>query len=133
MNKTLLIASFIFPERLDWFINHLETKFNIPNDMVFGYENLTDQSKIIVTFKLKVPQNKRLDLKNLFPNAILMHKRGEAFYTINALNKLIEKMSLDSIGNIDYKEVKIDWSEYQNKLILINNKELVFWDIKRLF
>jgi len=133
MNKIILLSSFIFPERLDWFINYLENKFNIPQNKVFGYKNLDDESKFIVTFKLIISENKRLNLKNLFPNAIMIHKRGNALYTINALNKLIESKSNDTIGNIDYKSVKIDWSEYQNKFILIDNKELMFLNIKQIF
>jgi len=133
MDKTILLASFIFPERLDWFIEYLDTNFKISKNKIFGYENLDDQSKLIITFKLVLPEGKHLDLKNTFPNAVIIHKRGDALYTINALNKLIEQMSSDSIGNIDYKSVIIDWSTYQNKLILIDNKELVLWNIKRVF
>lgn len=133
MDKTILLASFIFPERLEWFIDYLDTKFKIPKGKVFCYKNLDDESKVIVTFKLVIPDGKHLDLKNLFPNAIIIHKRGNALYTINALNKLIEETVEDSIGNVDHKSVTIDWSEYQNKLILIDNKELVLWSIKRVF
>ena len=45
----------------------------------------------------------------------------------NALNKLIEDQHPESVGNIDNKNIKIDWEEYQDKLILINNKELTFF------
>ena len=133
MDKTILLASFIFPERLDWFIDYLNTKFQINRGKVFCYENLEDISKVIVTFKLVIPAGKHLDLKNLFPNAIIIHKRGNALYTINALNKLIEELAADSLGNVDHKSITIDWSEYQNKLILVDNKELVIHPIKRVF
>lgn len=133
MNKTLLLASFIFPERLDWFINYLDTKFNIPKDKVFCYKNTNDESKLILTFKLITVDNKKIDLKNLFPNAIIIHKKGTAFYTINALNKLIEKESGSQVGNIDYKSHIIDWAKYQDKFILINDKELSILDIERVF
>lgn len=133
MDKTILLASFLFPERLDWFLNYLENKFSIPRNRVFGYKNLDDESKVIVTFKLTLQDSQRLDLKNLFPNAIIIHKKGDALYTINALNKLIEKNLGDDIGNIDYKSYQIDWDEYQNKLILIDNKELKLLSIKRIF
>lgn len=133
MDKTILLASFIFPERLEWFIDYLDTKFNIPRGKVFVYKNIDDESKVIVTFKLIIQDGKFLDLKNLFPNAIIIHKRGSALYTINALNKLIETTGGDSVGNIEYKSITIDWSLYQNKLILIDNKELVLWNIKRIF
>lgn len=133
MDKTILLASFIFPERIDWFTNYLGNKFNIPKDKIFCYKNLNDESKVIVTFKIFLQENKFLDLKNLFPNAIIIHKRGDALYTINALNKLVESMVGESYGNIDHKSVKIDWSNYQNRFILLDNKELVIYQIERIF
>lgn len=133
MNKTLLLATFIFPERLEWFLNYLETKFNIPKDKVFIFENLDDESKIIVTFKLVLKDGKKINLKKYFPNAIPIHKKGTAIYTINALNKLIEIESELEAGNIDYKSHKINWDDYQDRLILINNGELTIYKIKRVF
>lgn len=133
MEKTILLASFLFPERLDWFMTYLESKFEISRNKVFCYKNLDDESKIIITFKLVILDNKHIDLKNLFPNAIIIHKKGNALYTINALNKLIEESLGDTIGNIDYKSYQINWEEYQNKLILIDNKELKLLNIKRIF
>jgi len=133
MDKTILLASFLFPERLEWFTKYLATDFNIPKEKVFGYKNLDDESKIIVTFKITIPEGKHINLKNLFPNAITIHKKGDALYTINALNKLIENSIGDNIGNIDYKTFKINWEEYQNKFILLNNKELSILNINRIF
>lgn len=133
MDKTILLASFIFPERVEWFLSYLETKFGIPNDKVFGFKNLEDESKIIMTFKLVIPEGKRLNLKDLFPSAIPIHKKGNAIYTINALNKLIDQKLGTEPGNTDYKSVKINWDEYQNKIILINGKELGVFPIERVF
>ncbi len=132
MNKNILLASFIFPERLEWFLGYLETKFNISKDKVFIYKNLDDESKLILTFKFVIKDNKKIDFKNLFPNAILIHKKGDALYTINALNKIIEDTS-DNIGNIDYKSYKIDWDTFQNKMLLTNNEGLIIYNIKRIF
>ena len=131
MNKTILLASFIFPERVDWFLNYLKTTFNV--DTVFCYKNLDDESKDILTFRLTINTEQPLNLKNLFPNAVIIHKKGDALYTINALNLLIQEKYPESVGNIDNKQIKIDWSEYQNKFILINNKELSIFNIKRVF
>jgi len=133
MNKTILLAAFIFPERLDWFMNYLQTKFNISEDKIFCYKNLDDESKLIITFKLTIQEDKPLNLKNLFPSAVTIHKKGGALYTINALNKLIEEMYPESIGNINNKSVKIDWNKYQDKFILINGKELSILNISRVF
>lgn len=133
MNKTILLACFIFPERVDWFLNYLKTKFGIEKEKVFCFKNLDDESKYIITFKLIIKEGKRLNLKELFPSAISIHKKGNAIYTINALNKLIEKNQGGDVGNIDYKSVKINWEEYQNKMILMTDKELSVLSIERVF
>lgn len=133
-NKTVLLASFIFPERKEWFINYLDEKFRIPSDRVFGYENIDDVSKIIVTFKFKLKEDKRVEFKDLFPNATMIHKKGDVLYTINALNKIISEMSgEDNVGNIDNKSIEIDWSKYQNKFLLTSNNELKIYNINRIF
>lgn len=133
MNRTILLASFIFPERLDWFFKYLDDKFSIPKEKVFVYKNLDDESKLIVTFRFVLKENKRINFKRLFPNSILIHKKGDALYTINALNRLIELKSGDQIGNINYKSYTIDWSEYQNNLLLTNKDTLNISKIKRIF
>jgi hypothetical protein len=133
MNKTILLASFIFPERLEWFLDYLENKFSIAREKVFVYKNIDDESKLIVTFKFKVKDSNKVNFKALFPSAILIHKRGNAIYTINALNKLIESTFEGDSGNIDYKSVKVDWDKYQNNLILSNNNELAIFNIEKVF
>jgi len=133
MNKTNLLASFIFPERLEWFLSYLEAKFSITKEKVFCYKDNDDESKLILTFKISIPTDKSLNLKDLFPSAVIIHKKGNALYTINALNKLIEENNEGSIGNIEYKDIKIDWEEYQDKFILIKDKELKILNISRVF
>lgn len=133
MNKTLLLATFIFPERLEWFLDYLENKFKIPKEKVFIFQNLDDEAKLIVTFKLVLKDGKKINLKRHFPNAIPIHKKGTAIYTINALNKLIEHELGVEKGNVDYKNHKIDWDKYQDNLILNNNGELTLFKIKRVF
>lgn len=133
MDKKILLASFIFPDRIDWFIDFLNEKFKINKENVFCYKILDDNSKFILTFRLTIPEGQRLNLKEIFPNAISIHKKGETLYTINALNKLIESTNIESIGNLNYKNVKIDWSSYQDKMMIINNNELTFLNIKRVF
>jgi hypothetical protein len=133
MSKTTLLASFIFPERLEWFLSYLETKFSIGKEKVFCYKDENDESKLILTLNLSIPEDKSLNLKDLFPSAIIIHKKGDALYTINALNKLIDEKSEESIGNIEYKYVKINWEEYQGNFILIKDKELKILSISRVF
>ena len=133
MNKTLLLASFIFPERLDVYLDYLESKFSIPRDKVFVFENEDDPLKIIITFKLVIRNGKRIDIRKLLPNTIPIHKKGTAIYTINALNRLIEDETGLSKGNINYKNHKIDWDNYQDRLILVTEGELKLYRIKQVF
>ena len=132
MNK-ILIASFIFPERIDWFLGYLENKFKIRKEDVFIFKIINDESKYMVTFKFKLDRDNRINIKDLFPSAIPIHKRGNAIYTINALNRLIERLHGGDIGNINHKDIKIEWVDYQNKLILIKENDLVISNIERIF
>jgi hypothetical protein len=131
MTKTILLASFIFKDKLEWFLNYLNKKFNIKQTSVFLYET-SDDNKVMVTYKLVIKEGEKINFKKEFPNATIIHKKGDAIYSINGLNKLIDNINLDSAGNLDYKSIKIDWSEYQNKLILIKNNNLSITDIKRI-
>ena len=133
MDKTILLASFIFPERLEWFYGYLESKFKIKKDKIFVYKNLDDEAKVIVTFKLILHDGKKIDLNKYFPNTIPIHKKGNAIYTINALNKLIESECGVEAGNVNHREHQIDWDKYQNKIILNNKEELIIYNIERIF
>ena len=112
MNKILLLASFIYQDKLKWFLNYLDKKFNIKNEDVFLYE-INEPNKIMVTYKITINHGDNINFKKQFPNATIVHKKGDAIYSINALNKLIDSINSDIVGNIDYKTVKINWSDYQ--------------------
>lgn len=131
MSKTLLLASFIFQDRLEWFLNYLEKKFNISRTSVFLYE-VEEPNKVMVTYKINIKEGDKINFKKEFPNATIIHKKGDAIYSINGLNKLIDIINSDNLGNIDYKTVKINWSDYQNKLLLVKNNNLSITDIKRI-
>lgn len=133
MDKTILLASFVHIDNVNTFIGYLSTQFDIEKDKVFGYKLISDESQIVITFKIILKDGKQINLKDFFQNSVIIHKRGDALYTINALNELIKTKIDGDIGNIDMKSVKIDWVEYQGKLILIDNQKLSLFDIKRIF
>lgn len=133
MSKNILLASFIEPTNLESFLNSLKEDFDIPKEKVFIFENENDKSKLIITFKFTVESGNRINFNKTFPNAISIHKRGTAIYTINALNKLIETLHPERLGNLDYKSIRIDWSDYQDKFLLLKNNELTISTIKRIF
>lgn len=130
-SRVITVASFTTVDKLDSFLSYIKNKFNITDTFLFADKNDTNQ--IIVTFKLTLLDGERLDMKTYLPNSVLVHKKGMAIYTINALNMLIEYDSNGDIGNIVYETYKIDWDKYQGKLIITKNNELVLIDIERIF
>lgn len=133
MDKSIILASFVFPERLETFLNYLNKRFKIEKEKIFIYDNIEDPLKKVVTYKVFLKDGNKVDLKSIFPTTIIVHKKGDCFYTINALNKLIEmEHNLDS-GNVIYKDYKIDWEKYNNKIIITNKDELVVYNISRVF
>lgn len=132
MDKVLLLASFIQPKEIETFFSQLEERFNIKRDKVFLFKILSEDDKWLVTYRM-IKQLEKIDFNTGFFNTIPIHKKGTAIYTINALNKLIESESSFEVGNIQHKDHKINWHNYQNKLILISGQELVFYEIEQFF
>jgi hypothetical protein len=130
-SRTLLLASFIFKENKAGYLKYLNERFKIPIKRIFIFETTIDTTRYIVTFKFKT--QRRININKLFSNTIPIHKKGHTLYTINALNKLIEKDSGLPPGNINYKSYKIDWDQYQGKCILFRDGELIIGDLKRVF
>ena len=131
--KIITLASFVLTDKVNSFKKYLNKRFNISEDKIFIYSANTEEDKKILTFRIYLREGKKINTKSFFPTTIIVHKKGECFYTINALNKLIEKEVDGEIGNINYKEHKIDWDEYQSKMLIVKNKELIIMEIERNF
>jgi hypothetical protein len=130
MKTNKLIAVFVFKERIDSFISFLLDNFNITKNKVFCFNILNDENKYLVTFKLDLTKT-NINLKTKFPQFLTIHKKVSTFYTINALNKLIEE--LIGASDVDKKTIMINWSEYKNKVIFLKDNELSILDIERIF
>ena len=70
MHNTLILASFIFPERLDVYLDYLKKRFGIYRDRVMVFNNIDDPLKIIVTFKVVLKDGKRINFKKDLPTTI---------------------------------------------------------------
>lgn len=130
--KSITLASFVYLDKIESFKKYLFNRFGITKDKIFQY-TCCDDNKKILTYRVYSVQGQKIELNSFFPTTIIVHKKGECFYTINALNMLIEKLSNSDPGNINYKEFKINWDDYQNKIIIVKYKELKIMDIKRDF
>ena len=124
MTNNVLLVTFTNSKNLPGFISYLNKKFGIKSTSVFIFKSVEDEDKIFVTFRIFLKDGEKIDLKSNFKNTLLIHKKGTTFYTINALNKLIEKDFNLEIGNINYKDYTIDWSKYENMFILIHDNML---------
>jgi hypothetical protein len=133
MNRSIILASFVFPERLETFLNYLQKRFKLDRERIFIYDNIDDPITKIVTYKVFLKDGKKIDLKSIFPRTIIIHKKGECLYTINALNRLIEEENGLESCNIEYSKYELDWEKYQNKLVLTTQEGLIFNEIKRYF
>lgn len=128
--KCMLIASFIPKTKVEWFIGYVNKKFNIKNEFIFIYEIDDNEFDYLLTFKLK--NDKRIDLKFHFSNATIVNTKCGCIFSINGLNRLIERETGCEIGNVNYSNHQINWSDYSGKLILSNNNQLSIKNIKKI-
>jgi hypothetical protein len=131
-SKIITLASFVYIDKVDSFKKYLYNRFKIKEDKIFQY-SFDESDKKILTFMVKLKQEERIETNSFFPTTVIVHKKGECFYTINALNKLIEFTSDTDIGNLNYSEVKINWDNYQNKMIIVRGEELKIFTINKNF
>ena len=131
-DKSITLASFVYLDKVESFKKYILKRFGIEIEKIFHY-NCDDENKTILTYRVYLKEHEKIDLKSFFPTTIIVHKKGECFYTINALNLLIQSLSDVDSGNINYKDYKIDWDNYQNKMILSNRGNLKIMGIQRDF
>jgi len=132
-SRIITLASFVIEDKVESFKNYLNKRFHLKYEKIFVYTSAEEEGKQILTFRLYLKDGKRINTRTFFPTTILVHKKGDCFYTINALNKLIEQRVDGEIGNINYKDHKIDWDEYQGKMLIVKDDELTIMNIKRNF
>lgn len=125
-NKGTIIGTFVKKNKILSFLENINNDFNIKFDKVFIYSIDTNFREYLVTFKTF---DKEKFIKNL-PNATVMHVKNGCLFSINALNKLIdrEKMYYETPNN----EVVVDWDKYKDKLIIITNGEFSISNLTKI-
>ena len=130
--KIITLASFVYNDKIDSFTTYLNKRFNISKEKIFIYV-IEDDLKKILTYRVKITEDKKIDLKSIIPPTIMVHKRGDCLYSINGLNKLIEELNPNNSGNIDHTKYIVDWNDFQNKIILTNDSGLKITNITRIY
>ena len=113
----VIIGTFVKKNRILSFLETLRTEYKIRLDKVFVYSIDTNQAEYLVSFKTF---DKDKFIRKI-SNATVMHVKNGCLFSINALNKLIEKEKNDDKPNNEYL---IDWDTYKDKLIILTNGEL---------
>lgn len=129
--KTLLLASFVNEDKLQEFLERIKKKFGIKHNYVFFFK--TEEGNFILTYKIRVDTDRKIDIRRELPKTIQVHKKGSTIFTINALNKLIELENGLSTGNINHKEYQLDWSKFTNKIILLKDDGVEITSIEQVF
>ena len=93
--------------------------------MIFILENKEDPDKIFIVYNTS--EDTQIDLKNTI--RISRYKQTNTLYTISALNELT-KLETDQETKTDKGFTKIDWSKYQNTLIVAPKNEKGERDLK---
>lgn len=137
--KNRLLATFINLrddeseiEKVGKFLNIVSKKLDVDKSKFFIYKNLDDNKQFIITYNITITPENPVKFNEIYPNTIPINKSStNTIYTINALNKLIE---LDSElgGNVDHKNYKIEWNNYENSLIMLKDDELIINKIKKI-
>ena len=124
--RGIIIGTFVRKNKILSFIETLKNDFNIKLDKVFIYSIDTNLREYLVTFKTF---DKEKFIKNL-SNATVMHVKNGCLFSINALNKLIER---DNEGSDKpNNEYIVDWDKYKDKLIIITNGELSISNLSKI-
>ena len=128
--KTLLLASFLKADYIESFLQKIKKKFGVKKEQVFFFK--IENGDHLITYKIYLDIDNKIDIKKELPKTIQIHKKGDTIFTINALNKLIERES-GFAGNVNHKEYKINWEDYKNKIILLKGENLEINNIERIF
>ena len=116
--KTQLLCTFTRQSRLNETIDIIISCNEILYDKIYIFQNQDDLTQLICTYNIELLDNYEENIEN----TISLHrkKQSNTLYTINALNEVIRSKNN---GVLD-KRFNVDWTEYQNTLLLTNETGL---------
>ncbi len=115
--KTQLLCTFCTTDSFDDTISIIRMAPSIVFNKIYVFENVREPSSLICTYNVEKTDDFHQNTKTM---AIHRKKETNTLYTINALNEAIRK---DNDGELD-KTFSLDWSQYQNSLLLTNDQGL---------
>lgn len=116
--RTQLLCTFTAEDRLKCVVDLIIASHDVLFDKIYVFTNQKDSSQLICTYN--IPNNQDNFIEGMDTIALHRKKQSNTLYTINALNEVIRKKNN---GVLD-KKFPIEWSEFQNSLLLVNDKGL---------
>ena len=116
--KTQLLCTFTSKPRLNDTLDIIITCNEVLYEKVYVFQNEKDLGQLICTYNVEY----KYDYEESIIDTISLHrkKQSNTLYTINALNEVIRSKNK---GVLDKKFI-VDWTEYQNTLLLTNESGL---------
>jgi len=112
-HSSQLLCTFTTVDGLDKTVEAIKTTYRLMFNKVYLLENAEDANQLILTYNVAKTESLTLTPP---PSTISVHrkKHTNTIYTINAINKLIEKKNG---GKLD-TSYRIDWSELKNMVLV---------------
>ena len=121
-NNGLLLASFLTTqdeqailEEVEFIAEHLP----LTNNFIFLLQQKDDLGKKILTYNAAIPKGTPFNPR-LYTIRIHRKKQTNTLYTINALNAAVAEQHDGKTG----RDLRLDWSVYQDTLLLTSSKKL---------
>ena len=115
--KTQLLCTFCSKYDFDDTIELIKLAANVIFDKIYVFENVAEPHSLICTYNVEKTDD---FIQNNKTMAIHRKKETNTLYTINALNEAIRE---ENDGVLD-KKFSLNWSTYQNSLLLTNDQGL---------
>ena len=116
--KTQLLCTFTTKQRLNEVVDIIVTCNDVLYEKIYVFQNTNELNQLICTYNIEYQH----DYQENVIDTISLHrkKQSNTLYTINALNEAIRK---DNEGILD-KTFSLDWTQYNNSLLLTNDRGL---------
>ena len=111
-----LFCTFSSEENLEELLGTIQNKYTILYNKIFVLY-AKSQDEYVCTYNVD-----QVNITTFLDNTILVHRKKESktLYTINSLNRLIESLN----GGVLDTKYQINWSDYQNCILLTKGSEL---------
>jgi hypothetical protein len=120
--RGILLASFLTTDsdqEIQTEVEFIVNNIHITNNYIFLLQDKEDPSKKILTYNALVKKGEPFNPR-LYTMRVHRKKQTNTLYTINALNKAVSEQHDGQTG----KHLKLDWSVYENCILLTSGKQL---------